>query len=240
MKLHQVIAVLQPKKAKSQRVITEAHHGWAEALITGMTRVYTPRDEQGEQLPKEVRLVQKRVLEVLPNVKPAMADFWDEVYTQESGNTLAKANLQVGTITLKDLPVGFLLFLEKQIEDVKTFISKIPVLPADKTWNFDENTNTYVSDTTNQVRTKKTMKVLTKAEATVQHPAQTEVYAVDEVCGMFATTHFSGALPEKTRAAMFSRAESLLLDVKRAREEANGLEVQKKEVGASILNYILG
>jgi hypothetical protein len=59
----------------------------------------------------------------------------DLAATQDFANTEAKASVVVdGQTILTDVPVPYLLFLEKQLQDVKTFVLSLPVLSIDKDW----------------------------------------------------------------------------------------------------------
>jgi len=56
--------------------------------------------------------------------------------------------------------------------------------------------------------------------------------------GTWTTVKFSGAIPAARKNAMLDRVRALQDAVKSAREIANGLEVEKKKVGAKILKFI--
>ena len=56
-KLNQVIAVVSGKKKLANEAITSAYHTiQKETLFEGISRTYTPRDEEGERFPAEVPL----------------------------------------------------------------------------------------------------------------------------------------------------------------------------------------
>ena len=64
--------------------------------------------------------------------------------TKDKANCNARADVKVDdTVIVKDAPVTFLLFLEKQLNDLKTFVGKIPTLSSDEDWTFDANANLY-------------------------------------------------------------------------------------------------
>ena len=68
-KLNQIIAVEKGVKSRSFQELTEAHHAVQKAaLLTGLSRSYQPKDEEGEQLPPESTKVQVRAEEVLRQV----------------------------------------------------------------------------------------------------------------------------------------------------------------------------
>ena len=166
---------------------------------------------------------------------------FDVTATKDVANGLARADVVVeGTILLSQVPVTYLLFLEKQLVDLHTFVKKLPVLDASETWVFDQSADCWSTEPVQTVKTKKIPRNHVKAEATEHHPAQVDVYYEDVVVGHWRTVKFSGALPAKRVNELVERVEKLQQAVKYAREEANNLEVQDVKVGASVLNYVFG
>ena len=63
---------------------------------------------------------------------------FDVVLTQDMGNTHAKADIKVnGQTILPNVPVTYLLFLEKQVVDLETFVTKLPSLDPSEVWEAD-------------------------------------------------------------------------------------------------------
>lgn len=241
MKLNQIIALVAGKKTRIQKFLTGIHHGWKEERLKGISRTYSPKDEEGEQLPPEVRSVQIRVNQSINSIREQMADFINIVASQEIANTTAKANLIIDEEMeiVRDVPVTVLLFLEKQLVDLRTLIEHLPTLPRDKEWTYDKNRNCYVSTIEQTNRTKKVPKPIVKYPATTEHPAQTEMVMDDIIVGQWSTTHFSGALPESELEIMLTRVTKLLEAVKVARELANCIDIDlEKDLGKTVLNYI--
>ena len=68
-RLNQIIAVEKSVKSKSLQDLTEAHHALQKpALLSGISRTYRPRDEEGESLPPESTRVQLRAEDVMKKV----------------------------------------------------------------------------------------------------------------------------------------------------------------------------
>lgn len=238
LKLNQVVALVTGRKTKAQQTLTQTHR-WVPESINGLSRTYTPINAEGERLPEETKMVQVKVDDAIKKIVSEMDDYFNLVATQERGNQTAKADIRVGTtLVAKDVPVTVLLFLEKQVVDLRTFISNLPTLPVDREWKFDGNKNCFVTDPTAQIRTKKMKKVLIKYEATKEHPAQTETYDSDETVGHYSTTYMSGAIKASDKAAMMDRVERLSDAIKTAREEANSIEVEEMKIGKDVLNFI--
>jgi hypothetical protein len=166
---------------------------------------------------------------------------FDVTATKDYANCEAKADIEVnGKVLAKDVPATYLIFLEKQLTDLHTFISKLPTLDVADTWTQDPAQDVWASEAVETTRTKKVPRNHVKAEATEKHPAQVEVFYEDILVGYWRTVKYSGALPTKTVNEMLERIEALQEAVKFAREQANGMEAKDIKVGEALLNYVLG
>jgi hypothetical protein len=241
-KLNQIIAVTAGKKSRSQKAITEVYHQLQKpALLDGIARTYRPKDEDGEKLPAERKQVQLKVKDAVSRVKGELADLFDVVATQDYANCVAKADVKVdGVVLLEKVPVTYLLFLEKQLVDLGTFVEKLPTLDPAESWKYSQEADAYASEAYETTKTKKVLKNHVKAEATKEHPAQVETYSEDIVVGYWTTVKFSGAVHSKEKNDMLERVRKLQESVKVAREEANGTEVQTVKLGARVLDFVLG
>jgi hypothetical protein len=66
---------------------------------------------------------------------------WNLVFTQDTGNQSARADIVVdGKVVLANVPVTSLLFLDKQVNDLETFVSKLPTPDPAEEWTHDPNT----------------------------------------------------------------------------------------------------
>jgi hypothetical protein len=241
-KLNQIIAVEKGVKSRSYQDLTEAHHALQkQTLLSGISRTYRPRDEEGEQLPPESTKVQVKAQDIIRQTVEVLTKLFDVTATKDWANCKAKANVVVdGQTLLTDVPATYLLFLEKQLTDLHTFIKKLPVLDASETWTFDASADCWATEPVQTLRTKKVPRNHVKAEATEKHPAQVEVYYEDVTVGFWRTIKYSGSLPAQRVNELLSRVEKLQQAVKFAREEANGLEVEDIKVGDTIFKYLFG
>jgi len=239
-KLNQIIAVEKSVKSKAHADLTEAHQQLQKpALLAGLSRTYRPKDDEGERLPPESTRVQVRAQEVIRKTSEVLTELFDIVATKDFANCEARADVVVdGEILLVQAPVTYLLFLEKQLVDLHTFVKKLPVLDPSESWVEDPTQNCFATEAVETVRTKKVPRNHVKAEATEKHPAQVDVYYEDIAVGYWRIVKFSGALPARQEAALLARVEKLQKAVKFAREEANGVEVKSQKVGAAILAYL--
>lgn len=241
-RLNQIIAIEKSVKSKSHQELTEAHHSLQKsALLSGLSRTYRPKDEEGEQLPPEATKVQVKVDEILRKTADIMTELFDVTATKDWANCKACADVMLdGKVILSKVPVAYLLFLEKHLADIHTFIKKLPTLDASETWVLDASADCYATEPVQTVKTKKIPRNHVKAEATEKHPAQVEVYYEDVIVGYWKTVKFSGALPAKRVNELLERVEKLQQSVKFAREEANNVQIEEQKIGRSVFSYLFG
>jgi hypothetical protein len=241
-KLNQIIALAAGKKSQAHKALTEAHQSLQKSSgLEGISRTYKPKDDDGEQLPSEKKSVQLKVKDAIRAAVSALTDLFDVVATQDAANCSAKADVVVdGVAILKNVPVTTLLFVEKQLVDIHTFVEKLPTLDPGEVWSYSPDVDHFASESYQTTKTKKAMKNHVKAEATKEHPAQVETYTEDVIVGYWTTVKFSSAIPAKEKNEMLERVRKLQEAVKCAREEANGMEVESRKIGAAVLNHVFG
>jgi hypothetical protein len=240
-KLNQIIAVANGVKGRTQKAITEVYHKLQKgALLEGISRKYRPKEDEGERLPPETKLVNLRVSDALRDVAVVMTELFDVVATQDYANRKASAGVVLadGKHLLLNVPVTHLLFLEKQLVDIHTLVEKLPTLDLAEQWIRSEEADCYATATHETVRTKKIPRNHIKYEATKEHPAQVEMFTEDVVVGYWETVKFSGAIPESVKKEMIARVEQLQDAVKAAREEANSMEIEQVKEGKEIFNFL--
>lgn len=240
-KLSQIIAVEKGVKSDTARRVTDLHHAVQKpALLSGISRTYQPRREDGDPLPPESTKVQVAAGDVLGEVAATMTRLFDVTLTKDHANTVARADVVVdGRPVLRDVPVTYLLFLEKQLNDLHTFVAKLPVLDPAEDWSFDDARGCYATRPASTVRTKKVPRNHVRAEATQQHPAQVDVFTEDVPEGDWTTVKFSGALPATRVRTLLDRVVKLQHAVKFAREEANSAEVTDVKAGEALFAWLL-
>lgn len=245
-KLNQIIAIEKQVKKIAEDSITQAYQIAQRAeVFEGHVRTYTPigdptTDPTVETLPTDTKKVQVHVDELLEEFSKAQVALFDITATKVYANTQARADVVVdGETLLENVPVEYLLFLEKRLELTMQFLSKIPTLSNEFTWGVDSNTGNYITQPTEQNRTKKVMRNHVKAEATDKHPAQVEVYTEDIVIGKYTTVRHSGAVTGTYLEALKDRVLRVLKGVKQAREEANSGVATDIEIGSRVFSYLL-
>jgi hypothetical protein len=238
-RLNQILAVSKTAKANANRAFTSAYQLLSKtALFNGLARTHQPVDDKDEVLPAESQRVQITVPKVIEDASASLKRLFDIVGAIDNTNLVAVADIKVGnTVLLPAVPVAHLLFLEKQLVDLRTFVTKFPVLDPTKEWTYDP-ANAYWTTTEVKTRsTRKVPKVVTKAPATDKHPAQTEMFFEDVTSGHWHTRHLSGAIPATAVAFLLDRIDEVAAAVKKAREEANMAEVRELNSSA-IVDFI--
>lgn len=209
-------------------------------LLSGISRTYRPKDDEGDQLPPESTKLQTNANDALTGAVEAFGRLFAVTLEKDGTNLHALADIVVdGGTLLENVPVPYLLFLEKQLTDLKTIVSKLPVLDPSEAWHFDDTVGAWTSAPVETTRTKKIPRNHVKAEATDKHPAQVELYYEDVVVGFWKTVKFSGAVPQKFVTELLVKIDKVQKAVKFAREEANNTQVHVDGQAATrVLNYI--
>lgn len=239
-KLNQIIAVAQSKKKLAQSVVTQAYKTFQRSeLFGGIERTYQPINDEGEIYPPESVKVQFKVEDVLSSMRKEWEEMVDIVATNDAGNTLAKANVEIdGKTLLQDVPVTTLIFLEKQLQDLTTLVNSIPVLNTADDWKKNSADNLFESDVIKSHKTKKEQKPLVLFPATPEHPAQTQIITEDVLVGYWNTKKISGAVTNEQKQDMVDRVVALKDAVIKAREEANSTQVEHASYGRKILDFL--
>lgn len=241
-RLSQIIAVEKGAKTDVYAQFSKAHHDLQKVgPLSGISRTYQKKNDEGEDLPPESTKVQISATETIDEVGKILTRLFDVTATKEWGNTGATADVVVdGEVLLAKVPVTYLLFLEKQVRDVEAFVKKLPLLDPAETWEWDDTANAYRAQAVETVRTKKIPRNHVKAPATDKHPAQVEVYSEDVVVGTWRTVKFSGAMEASEVKRISERVTKLSEAVKYAREQANMTEVADIKVGTKVFDYLFG
>jgi hypothetical protein len=237
-KLNQIIAVEKGIRNRADKVISGLYAKIQKPdLFSGMSKDYRPKDDEGDVYPPESVKVQQRALENFENFSVEFAKIADVVLTKEKGNQRAVGNIMVGDMEFS-LPVTYLLFLEKWLNDIHVFISKLPELEPDQDWTYNVQQDLYRNTTQTTKKTKKVPRILVKFPPTDKHPGQSDTWMEDILEGYWDTTKLSGKIAPATKRLMLDRVETLLDTVKKAREEANGLEITQQSIGHELLAFI--
>jgi len=241
-KLNQIIAI---EKGVKTRVYSELSqlNGIVQKQdpFQGFVKTYERLHEDGEELPGESKKVKYSAETILKRVNKQLSELMGITARKDWSNNQATADIVVdGQTVVADAPVTYLLFLEKQLNDVHKLVANMPTLNRDDDWSEDPNTGMFRTAPLSTHRTRKVQKPIVLYDATDKHPAQTQLITEDELAGHWRTVKQSGALPEPRKEKLLERVEKLVRAVKEAREAANDIdEVATPDVGAALFDYIL-
>lgn len=242
-KLNQINAIVTSRKGEAEKTVTEAYKLiQKEQLFAGRERTYRPLDEiNGQKLPPESQKVQQRADDLIKQAVAKWTELWNLVLTQDTGNQQAKADIVVdGKAIMANVPVTTLLFLDKQVNDLETFVSKLPTPDPAEEWSHDPNSGLLRSKATESIRTSKEPTVVVKYAATKEHPAQTELIYKDVAVGTWTQILYSGSIQTDRKNAILARIKKLQDAIKIAREQANLLEVERQKAGEPLMAYVFG
>ena len=242
-KLNQIIAVEKGVKSRSYSEFSELYKLIQKPdLFNGFTKAYEKRDDDDAELPSEKRRVQLQTGDVLRKAALVLSELFQVTARKDWTNCAAVADIKLdGNVIVAKAPVSFLLFLEKQLTDIRFFVNAIPVLDESEEWELDKNSGLYRTGVVKTHRTKKIQKALVLIQPTAEHPGQAEKITEDVIAGYWNLVQYSGALPNQDRRKLLHRTDALLKAVKEAREEANVIqEISVPNVAESVFNYLLG
>jgi len=243
-KLNQIVAVEKGVRARTQKTITDLHHLTKKPLLfNGFVRQYEPVNAEGEHLDEERTKVQFDISSVLQSMRHAFTEQMDIVASKDYGNVqpTARASVEIdGVVLVKDAPVPFLLYLEKELVDIQTFINALPELDIATDWTKNEQLGLWASREARTVRTQKVQDKLVLLEPTTEHPGKAEIITRDVTVGHWRTTKYSGAIPLRAKTDLVAKIHRLIDAVKKARETANNADVARINVGDNILGWLLG
>jgi hypothetical protein len=248
-KLHQILAVERGVQADADRKVALALRGTTvegeASPLFGKTRVYEPREENGDTFPPESQRVQIRVQkEVLPAITDALARLFDVKFTRESANTNASADVKIGgTVLLPDVPAGYLLFLENQLLALRGLVQRLPVLDPAEDWQWDKTKNIYRTEATKKAREVRVPQVQVLQAPQVidgeKFDGQYRPFETAKPVGDWTTVKMSGAMPAEEVEKILDRITVLSEAVKYAREQANSIDVTDRKAGAAVFAYLL-
>lgn len=238
--IHVIAAIARDVRARVHAAISKLHHeSQKEGLYVGLSRTYRSRQEEGDQLPPESTRHQLDAEEVLVEARRLWTEAWDSEATLVRSNVDAFADVVVDDqVIATELPGTYLLYLEKQLENVYTFVAKLPVLDPAETWVWDGARGCWATTPTETTRTKKVPRSSVLYPATKEHPAQVQTYNEDVIEGYWTLVRFSGALPVDRKREVLLRVTRLRDAVKQARERANQADVIDLKPADALLAFV--
>jgi len=241
MKLNQVIAIEKGIKTKVQSDVDAIYKAAQKpSLFDGFVKTYKKKAEDDEDVPSQRQHVQLNAVGALARIAQLWSALFDVTAQKDFANCDAKADVVVdGEVLLKQAPATYLLFLEKQLTDLYTIVSKFPTLDPAERWEKDLTTaGLYRTEAVPTTRTKKVQKAIVLYPHSAEHPAQTQLITEDVSVGTWELVKFSAALPDNTQRAILSRIQALQVAVKAARQEANTVAAPETMAGFHVFDWV--
>lgn len=242
-KLNQIIAVEKGIKNRANETVTQLYHAVQKpALFSGLRKTYKPVNDEGERFPEQRQNVQFVYSDVLKGLKESKSELMKITARKDWTNSEATADVSIdGTVILSDVPVVYLLFLEKQLQDIRTVIANMPLRDPTEDWVQGSDGISRSKEPVETIKTKKEERPIVLYEATEKHAAQTQLITKDVTIGSWEEIKFSGAISKTERDELLARAETFYQAVKQARQEANMAdEIPSPDVGRAVFDYIYG
>ena len=241
VRLNQLIAVRKGVISSTGKQAIALHADLRKApLLSGIARTYRKINDADPDLPGESTRVQIRASKALLSLRDLMTRLFDVTAAVDWTNCVARADVVVdGQVLINQAPTTYLLFLEKQIGEIRQFVTDLPTLDPAETWRWDDNADAWAAGPTATTRTKKVMRNHVLSPATDKHPAQVTPYQEDEIVGYWDTTKFSGAIPAARKAELLDRITVLADAVKFAREQGNMTEVEDPKPASAVFAWLL-
>jgi len=240
MKLNQVIAVEKGIKAKAQSDVDAIFKAAQKpSLFDGFVKTYRKKREDDEDVPTQQQVVQMNAELALSQIADRWVGLFDVTAQKDYANCGSRADVVVDElVVLKDVPVTYLLFLEKQLTDLFTIVSKFPTLDPAQRWLTDTSSGQHYTSPEFTTRTKKVQRPLVLYPHSTEHPAQTQLITEDVSVGTYEHVRYSGAIPEPRQRELLGRIAELQRAVKVAREQANMIDAPEKAVGRSLFGWL--
>lgn len=240
-RLHQIIAIEDDLKNKTGSAIAALERDAQKPdLFNGLIRTYRPKDENGETRPPESKKVQLDARKEIEKFAKAKSELINLTATKDFANMEARGDVEVdGDVILADVPVTHLLFLSKQFEAFRGFVSQLPVLDEAEDWKDDPSTGQYRTEVTTRQSTKKIQKPVVAYEATKEHPAQVAMVPEDIVEGYWDQTKLSAALRAPDKDALIAKIDALINAIKLARGKANEVDAPRQKIADTLFEFVL-
>lgn len=243
--LNAVLGAEQNLRPRVHREISELYKQLSVAeLFVGRISTYEPLDEvNGEQLPDDYQRVQLTAVEVWGRVRELLVELFDVTAARDFTNgdgVDAVADIVVGgNVLVADAPAPYLIWLDRQLDNVKNMVDRMPTLPATSEWTIDDSVRgVYISAEARTRREIQQWKSIVTLQPTDRHPGQTHVYQEASGVGWWTKRLYSGAMQVEDKAQLMQRVLTLQNAVDSARQAANRVEAKDPKPGSKLVSYV--
>jgi len=247
-KLHEILAVEDSLNKVFGNAAKEAQatFGSRDHLFKGHRIVTTPLEEDVEghlavSPDSEVHDVSETVHGKLTFLFDHLTRAFNVYGQKERTNQSAKANLVVaGEVLIEDCPATMLLGLETRLRNLREVCEAIKTTDQSKGWTPTQQEHIVEARPETKFITKKVQRERVVIEPTEHQPGQYATYNEDVRVGEKTTVHASGLISPREKSDLLARIDVLMRAAKKARQRANGAEVDTKfKAGKVIKNFIL-
>jgi hypothetical protein len=246
-KLHELLAVEQDLAGTFKNILEETKTTFTKKAAHFMAahrtlRYYDEEKERTEKAPEEFQAMQTTVQAKLDYQQNHIVRYLDAVLQKEKTNQKAVADIVVDGMTIaSNVPATFLLGLESKLKQVREVYAKIPTLQPQIEWIEDPDKGEGVFKMQHPEETYKTEKVIVPQilyDATKEHPAQVDKISETKNVGKYTKQVWSGMMTSAQKSAILGKIDKLTRAVKKARQRANSVEIDKAQIGKNLFDFI--
>lgn len=246
-KLHELLAVEGDLQGIAKKLMEETTKtfGKSEHFIGLHKRLEMfDASQQDQVVADEYRELVTTVPDKLDYLSAGLVRYFDAVLQKEKTNQTAVADLVVdGTTIGTSVPATFLLGMEARLRELRKVFEVAPTLAPGVAWEKDETLGKGVYRAKNvdeKLKTAKTFQHKVLYDATDKHPAQIEKWEEQLPVGKYITSTTCGMFSPADKSAVLGRLDKLIQAVKKARMQANMVDVVSDQLGQKMFDYILG
>lgn len=193
----------------------------------------------------EVKEIDSTVEKELQFLKDYAIKYIDLIAQKESSNQSAFADVIIdGKIILEQVPATLLLALESKLSHLRVMYDAIPTLQPGINWVEDAEKGKGIYKNSNPEESFKTQKdIIAKilwepTDPKMSQKPEIEKISVDKKVGKYITTQFSGMISKARKAEILSKLDTLIVEIKKARQRANSTECSYRKVAETIFDFI--
>lgn len=244
---HELIAVEADLKESATQMMADALNTFSKKPdhFKGHVKstVYFDSARENENTTDEKALV-TTVDDKLNYALSFLGKYYDALLQKEATNQVASADLVVDGVTIaENVPSTFLLGMENRLKNLRDVLIAIPTLEPNMTWDLDQSADRagiYKSPPVVQMKSELTHSYKVLYEATEHHPANIKELTEQKPVARMETVHTSGMWTPHRKANAIARLDKMLRAVKRARQQANTAEIQRRTISDQMFAYVLG
>jgi hypothetical protein len=247
--LGQVVAAEAAARSEANKRTGAIHkQGQKPDLFEGFDRTYAPfatladgTEDLSLQRPPQGTRVQVRAEKLIRDFMDELQPAIDLAASKDEANCKARADVLIdGEVLLSAVPATHLLHMEKVLEDIGTFIAKLPVRDPSVHWEDSAEDSLAHSGPTFTNSEEVQTKAMIVVPATREHAGTGTTYQERVAVGRWTTVRHTGALTAERKRRLEGRVAILKVAFRQAREAANRAEALELHEADTLFGYILG